>query len=69
MRHFPHTTIKDLANNNILMKISKGIIDEMNSSVLKEIFGYEVKDNEYSNIEEFLKKIEFSSNVKQRTWC
>ena len=44
---FPHTTIKDLANNNILMKISKGIMDEMNSSVLKEIFGYEVKIFKY----------------------
>jgi len=54
---FSNTTIKDLSNNNTLMKISKGIIDEMNSSVLKEIFGYEVKDNEYSNTEEFFKKL------------
>jgi len=29
----------------------------MNTSVLNEKFGYEVKDNEYSNTEEFLKKL------------
>ena len=54
---FSNTTIKDLYNNKTLMKISKGITDEINTSVLKEIFGYEVKDNEYSNTEEFFKKL------------